>query len=96
MNISVVMATYNGARFVDAQIRSILLQLETRDERVIVDDASTDDTPVRLAAIADTRRVAAQESAQPRRARNLRKPALQLALDTFLERRGVAKTSSVI
>src|SRR5215467_9433190 len=55
MNVSVVMATYNGARFVDAQIGSILAQLEKHDELVVVDDASTDDTPERVAAIADGR-----------------------------------------
>lgn len=42
--ISVCMATYNGARFIEAQLKSILVQLKTSDEVVIVDDCSTDET----------------------------------------------------
>jgi len=38
------MATYNGRRFVQEQIDSIITQLEPDDELVIVDDCSTDDT----------------------------------------------------
>lgn len=41
---SVCMATYNGAAYVEAQLRSILFQLGVNDEVVIVDDASSDDT----------------------------------------------------
>lgn len=42
--VSVVMATYNGERFIDAQIRSILSQTYTNLEIIIVDDGSTDQT----------------------------------------------------
>lgn len=38
------MATYNGSRFVRAQIESILAQIEPQDELVVYDDASSDDT----------------------------------------------------
>lgn len=38
------MATYNGSAYVGDQLRSILEQLGARDEVVVVDDASTDDT----------------------------------------------------
>ena len=55
MNISVVMATYNGARFVELQLRSILLQLDAQDEIVVVDDASSDDTRARITALGDSR-----------------------------------------
>ncbi len=42
--ISVCMATYNGERFIEEQIRSILDQLSSDDELVISDDGSTDCT----------------------------------------------------
>ena len=53
--ISVCMAAYNGGSFVEAQLRSILSQLKPADEIVIVDDGSSDDTQVRIAAIGDSR-----------------------------------------
>lgn len=55
MRVSVAMATYNGERFVEAQLRSILDQLDRDDEIVIVDDASTDRTRECIAAFADPR-----------------------------------------
>ncbi len=42
--VSVAMATYNGARFVAEQLRSILVQQPAPDEVVVSDDASSDDT----------------------------------------------------
>ena len=39
---SVCIATYNGEKFIEEQIRSILLQLDSHDEIVISDDHSTD------------------------------------------------------
>jgi glycosyltransferase involved in cell wall biosynthesis len=42
--ISVCMAAYNGERYIEAQLRSILPQLASTDEIVIVDDASQDAT----------------------------------------------------
>jgi glycosyltransferase involved in cell wall biosynthesis len=53
--ISVVMATYNGARFLRAQIDSILAQMEANDELVISDDRSGDATPEILAEYAADR-----------------------------------------
>lgn len=53
--VSVCMATYNGARYVTAQLRSILDQLGAADEVVVVDDASTDDTVPRVREIDDPR-----------------------------------------
>lgn len=55
MRVSVAMATYNGERFVETQLRSILEQLDPDDEIVIVDDASTDRTRERIAAFSDPR-----------------------------------------
>ena len=42
--ISVVMATYNGAKYLEAQLTSILAQTYSNIEVVIVDDASIDET----------------------------------------------------
>ena len=42
--ISIAMTTYNGAQFVEAQLRSILEQTRQPDEIIICDDGSGDDT----------------------------------------------------
>jgi glycosyltransferase involved in cell wall biosynthesis len=44
VDVSVAMCTYNGARFVGEQLRSIFAQSEVPAEIVIVDDRSTDNT----------------------------------------------------
>jgi len=44
MKISVCLATYNGQKFIKAQLESILKQLSATDEVVISDDSSTDRT----------------------------------------------------
>lgn len=44
MNISIAMATYNGAKFLEAQLDSIATQTRMPMELVICDDASTDET----------------------------------------------------
>ncbi len=44
MKITVCMATYNGSRFIKIQIQSILSQLSKKDQLVIVDDCSVDNT----------------------------------------------------
>ena len=49
------MATYNGAAYVEHQLRSILDELEPTDEVIVVDDASTDDTVRIVGAVADPR-----------------------------------------
>ncbi|MFE1665578.1 glycosyltransferase [Microbacterium sp. P02] len=54
-SVSVCMATYNGAAHVEAQLMSILEQLQDGDEVVIVDDASTDDTRAIVGGIDDDR-----------------------------------------
>ena len=53
--VYVVMATYNGSRFVDQQLRSLARQTELPVELVVSDDASTDDT---VAIVEDFRRTA--------------------------------------
>jgi glycosyltransferase involved in cell wall biosynthesis len=42
--VSVCIATYNGERFIEEQLNSILIQLQPNDEIVISDDSSTDKT----------------------------------------------------
>ncbi len=42
--ISVCMATYNGAKYIEEQLSSILLQLKECDELIISDDGSSDYT----------------------------------------------------
>jgi glycosyltransferase involved in cell wall biosynthesis len=49
------MATYNGEKYIDAQLRSILGQLHERDEVIIVDDGSRDSTKYRINACNDSR-----------------------------------------
>lgn len=53
--ISVCMPTYNGARFIKAQVESILPQLNADDELVVSDDGSTDDTLAILQDFGDSR-----------------------------------------
>jgi len=44
LSVSVAMTTFNGEKYVSEQIRSILAQLEPKDELIIADDGSTDNT----------------------------------------------------
>ena len=44
-SLCVVMATYNGSKYIAAQLHSICRQLAPSDSFVLVDDASIDDTP---------------------------------------------------
>jgi glycosyltransferase involved in cell wall biosynthesis len=53
--VSICMATYNGAAFVEEQVASILEQLGPTDELVLVDDGSTDRTVEVLDGVRDER-----------------------------------------
>jgi len=53
--ISVCLASYNGALYIEKQLRSILCQLSESDEIIIVDDCSTDSTLTVINDITDTR-----------------------------------------
>lgn len=53
--ISVCMASYNGAKYIEEQIQSILIQLKPTDELVISDDGSTDGTLDAVSSIDDKR-----------------------------------------
>jgi glycosyltransferase involved in cell wall biosynthesis len=52
---SAIIPVRNGVRFVAEAVTSVLRQLGSDDEVVVVDDASVDGTPVLLAAIGDPR-----------------------------------------
>jgi glycosyltransferase involved in cell wall biosynthesis len=53
--VSVVIPTYNRARFLPVAVRSVLKQTFTDFEIVIVDDASADDTEAVVASLGDAR-----------------------------------------
>jgi glycosyltransferase involved in cell wall biosynthesis len=55
MRISVCIATYNGEKYIKAQLNSILSQLEEHDEVVISDDSSSDRTIEIIKQINDQR-----------------------------------------
>jgi len=55
VNISVCMATYNGEKYIEEQIASILEQLCYHDEVIVVDDCSSDDTVNILQSLNDPR-----------------------------------------
>jgi glycosyltransferase involved in cell wall biosynthesis len=53
--VSIVLPTYNGARYLPEAIRTCLDQTYRNIELVVVDDASTDGTPEVLASVGDPR-----------------------------------------
>ena len=55
IKVSVCMASYNGEKYIEEQLRSILRQLRDYDEVVIVDDASKDKTKEIIRSIQDSR-----------------------------------------
>jgi len=52
LRVSIAMATYDGAAWVEEQLASIAAQTRLPDELVVVDDASNDDTVARVEAFA--------------------------------------------
>jgi glycosyltransferase involved in cell wall biosynthesis len=55
VRVSVCLAAYNGSRFIEPQISSILTQLDADDELIIVDDCSRDETCAIIERINDDR-----------------------------------------
>ncbi len=52
---SVCVATYNGEKYIEEQLRSILVQLRPDDEVIVSDDGSTDRTCAIVESLADPR-----------------------------------------
>lgn len=69
-SVSVVIPTYNRARFIGAAVASIRAQTYACQEIVIVDDGSADDTAAVVAALGDGIRYIRQDNAGPSAARN--------------------------
>lgn len=53
--VSIALATYNGERYIEEQLNSILLQLSANDEVIISDDGSTDGTVNKILELNDKR-----------------------------------------
>ena len=70
MTITCVIPVYNGARYLDEALDSVLAQDVDGLDIVIVDDGSTDDTPAVLDGYGDRLRVIRQDNAGPAAARN--------------------------
>jgi hypothetical protein len=62
--VSVLLAVHNDEAFIAAAIESVLQQTVSDFELIVVDDASTDETPARLAALDDPRLVVVRNDEQ--------------------------------
>lgn len=54
MKISIAMATYNGAQYLEAQLQSFIDQTRQPDELIVTDDCSTDQTETIVRAFSET------------------------------------------
>lgn len=83
MSVSVCMATYNGAKYVSRQLRSILEQLTDDDEVIVIDDCSSDGTVGVVRQLGD-RRIALHVNDRNRGEVFSFGRAIQLAKNDFL------------
>ena len=67
VGISVALATFNGAAFIDEQLASLAAQRHLPGELVVCDDASTDDTVARLEHFAATAPFPVRVKVNPKR-----------------------------
>lgn len=68
--VSCIVPVFNGERYLDEALRSLLAQTAGPPEVIVVDDGSTDATAEILASYADRVRAVRQENAGPATARN--------------------------
>jgi glycosyltransferase involved in cell wall biosynthesis len=85
MRVSVIIPTYNCARFVPEAVESVLAQTYPAAEIIVVDDGSTDDTEERLRPYADRIRYLRQENGGVSTARNAGMHAATGDLFAFLD-----------
>jgi glycosyltransferase involved in cell wall biosynthesis len=85
--ISVVIATFNRAPLLRSAVASVLAQHDAAFELIIVDDASTDETPRYLAALSDprVRSIATHTNLGPSGARNRGLEAARAPVVAFLD-----------
>jgi len=69
LNISVAIATYNGASFIEETLNSILTQSLKPHEVIVVDDGSSDETPKILASLDGQIKVITIENSGPETAK---------------------------
>jgi glycosyltransferase involved in cell wall biosynthesis len=84
-SVSVIMSVYNGARFLHQAIESILSQTFDDFEFIIVNDGSTDETPVILGSYTAPRMVIIENDSNIGLARSLNK-ALAIAQGKYIAR----------
>ncbi len=85
MSVSVVIPTFNHARYLPDALASVLAQTLPDVEVVVVDDGSTDDTPAVLAAYGDRIRVVRQPNRGLSAARNAGVAVSRRAYLAFLD-----------
>lgn len=83
--ISVIIPSYNSARFVPEAVESALAQTVPPDEIIVVDDGSTDDTQARLLPYRGSIRYISQRNAGVAAARNRGIRASRGSLIAFLD-----------
>ncbi|MEI7929226.1 MAG: glycosyltransferase family A protein, partial [Verrucomicrobiales bacterium] len=83
--VSVVVPTYNRAYTLGRALNSILVQTDDRDDVIVVDDGSVDDTAAVVAGFGDAVRYIRQPNLGPGAARNRGIAAARHELITFLD-----------
>jgi glycosyltransferase involved in cell wall biosynthesis len=69
--VSVIIPTYNCGKFIEQSIDSVLKQTYKNKEIIVVDDGSTDDTPLKMSKYGDNIFYIRQNNQGPSKARNI-------------------------